>query len=148
MTSQQVRLVQLTWNTVAPSGERFAAAFYERLFARAPSLRSLFSRDLTEQGRRLMHMLDICIRELRRLDSLRVAVQALGRRHGNYQVQDAHYETFGAALLDALQQFLGDAFTADVRQAWSEIYFVLSTAMKESAAQSPLSATYVSRIAS
>jgi hemoglobin-like flavoprotein len=49
-------------------------------------------------------------------------------------VRDAHYATVGEALLWTLEQGLGAAFTAEVRQAWAQTYAVLSTTMRAAAA--------------
>ena len=41
--------------------------------------------------------------------------------------------TVGAALLKTLRQALGVAYTADVEEAWTEVYGVLAGSMKEAA---------------
>jgi len=61
-------------------------------------------------------------------------VQDLGRRHATYGVQPAHYDTVASALLWALRQGLGDAFTQPVEAAWREAYTILATVMKDAAA--------------
>jgi hemoglobin-like flavoprotein len=63
------------------------------------------------------------------LDSIVPAVEDLGRRHVGYGVQDGHYETVGAALLWALEQALGEAWTAEAESAWTTAYGVLSGVM-------------------
>ena len=40
-----------------------------------------------------------------------------------------HYAPVGAALLWALEQGLGPAFTSDVKLAWAEAYSTLASAM-------------------
>jgi hemoglobin-like flavoprotein len=62
-------------------------------------------------------------------------VQQLGKRHVAYGVTDEHYDTVGAALLWTLEAGLGDAFTAEVKDAWATTYGVLATTMKEAAAE-------------
>ena len=44
-----------------------------------------------------------------------------------YGVRDSHYDTVGRALLWTLEQGLGDAFTPDVKAAWTVVYGVLAT---------------------
>ena len=46
-----------------------------------------------------------------------------------------HYDTVGAALLWTLEQGLGEAFTPDVKSAWTTVYGVLATTMKDAAAK-------------
>lgn len=134
MDQESIRLVQQTWKQVDPIREKAAALFYGRLFELDPSLRPLFKGDMAEQGRKLMNMLATAAMGLDRLDSIVGEVQALGRRHVAYGVQDAHYDTVGAALLWTLEQGLGEAFTPQVKAAWAEAYTLLADTMKQAAA--------------
>ncbi|MFP5463741.1 MAG: globin family protein [Gammaproteobacteria bacterium] len=134
MDQESIRLVQQTWKQVDPIREQAAALFYGRLFELDPSLRPLFKGDMAEQGRKLMNMLATAAMGIDRLDSIVGEVQALGRRHVAYGVQDAHYDTVGAALLWTLEQGLGDAFTPQVKAAWAEAYTLLADTMKQAAA--------------
>ena len=134
MDQESIRLVQQTWKQVDPIRDQAAALFYGRLFELDPSLRPRFKGDMAEQGRKLMNMLATAAMGLDRLDGIVGEVQALGRRHVAYGVQDAHYDTVGAALLWTLEQGLGDAFTPQVKAAWAEAYTLLADTMKQAAA--------------
>lgn len=50
-------------------------------------------------------------------------------RHEKYGVNEKDYQTVGNALLKTLEQSLGDAFTADVKNAWAEVYGVMADVM-------------------
>jgi hemoglobin-like flavoprotein len=134
MTPQQVALIQASWQQVAPIREQAAQLFYDKLFALDPSLRPLFKGDMLQQGRKLMAMIDTVVHALGQLDRLVPAVQDLGRRHAGYGVRPGHYQTVGAALLWTLGAGLGEAFTGDVKAAWTEAYTVLSGVMTDAAA--------------
>jgi len=134
MTTDQVQLVQSTWDQVLPIKEQAAALFYGRLFELDPSLKPLFTTDITEQGRKLMQMITMAVKGLDPPEKLIPVVEDLGRRHVGYGVVDAHYGTVGAALLWTLEQGLGDAFTPEVKGAWTEVYTVLATTMQRAAA--------------
>jgi hemoglobin-like flavoprotein len=134
MTPESITLVQRTFANVHPMADTAAALFYERLFTLDPTLRSLFHSDMHEQGRKLMAMLQLAVAGLSRLDELVPVVQALGRRHHRYGVQDAHYATVGAALLWTLQQGLGARFTPEVQAAWTSAYTLLADTMRAAAA--------------
>ncbi|WP_372695320.1 globin family protein [Immundisolibacter sp.] len=135
MDQESIRLVQQTWKQVDPIRDQAAALFYGRLFELDPSLRPLFKGDMAEQGRKLMNMLATAAMGLDRLDSIVGEVQALGRRHVAYGVQDAHYDTVAVALLWTLEQGLGDAFTPQVKAAWTDAYTLLADTMKQAAAE-------------
>jgi hemoglobin-like flavoprotein len=133
MTPNQIELVQRSWSQVQPIAETAAQMFYERLFTLDPSLRFLFRGDMKEQGQKLMAMIGFAVKGLTRLEQLVPGVQALGRRHAGYGVRDEHYATVAAALLWTLEQGLGQAFTVEVRDAWTAAYGVLANTMKDAA---------------
>jgi len=134
MTPEQVALVQGSWENVVPIKEKAATLFYGKLFELDPELKPMFKGDMAEQGRKLMLMLNTVVTKLNKLDEIVPAVQSLGKRHVAYGVKDAHYDTVGAALLWTLGAGLGDAFTDDVKGAWTAAYTTLATAMKDAAA--------------
>jgi hemoglobin-like flavoprotein len=135
MTPEQKMLVQSSFAKVAPIAEAAAELFYGRLFELDPSLRPLFKGDIKEQGRKLMAMIRAAVAGLDNLSGLVPVVQDLGRRHLAYGVKDKHYDTVGAALLWTLEKGLGDSFTPPVKDAWTVVYGVLATTMKDAAAQ-------------
>lgn len=133
MTPKQIALVQASWKRLQPVAPQAAELFYTRLFTLDPSLRRLFRGDMDAQGRKLMAMIGVAVGSLERLDSIIPGLQLLGRRHAGYGVQERHYETVGEALLWTLDQGLGEAFTAEVREAWATAYGLLAGAMKDAA---------------
>jgi hemoglobin-like flavoprotein len=137
MTPEQVMLVQQTFAKVAPIADKAAELFYDRLFATAPEVRSLFPDDLTEQKKKLMQMIATAVTNLHQLEQILPAVEELGRRHVGYGVTPKHYESVGAALLWTLEQGLGPDFTPPVKAAWTETYMTLAGVMQNAAATAP-----------
>jgi hemoglobin-like flavoprotein len=135
MTQKEKQLVQESWARVIPISDIAASLFYEQLFKLDPSLRALFTSDISEQGRKLMAMITIAVNGLENLEKTLPAVRALGSRHAGYGVKDEHYETVASALLWTLEQGLGDAFTEDTRFAWIATYTLISNTMKDAAAE-------------
>jgi len=110
----EVELVQNSFNMVVPNLESAAMTFYDRLF------------DLDRSLRRMFHG---------RPQQILGAVEELGRRHLTYGVRQEHYATVGAAVLWTLQTGLGDAFTLEVREAWTCAYLFLSSTMQQGGCQ-------------
>ncbi len=133
MTPEQVTLVKDTWAQVVPISDKAAELFYGKLFELDPELKSLFNGDMVEQGKKLMKMIGTAVNSLDKLDTIVPAVQDLGKRHVDYGVKDEHYDTVAEALLWTLGAGLGDAFTDDVKGAWTDTYVTLATVMKEAA---------------
>lgn len=129
MEASKITAVQDTFAMVEPIADKAAELFYGRLFELDPSLKPLFKGDMTEQGAKLMKMIGIAVRGLTDLDSIVPAVKNLGARHVGYGVKEAHYATVGSALLWTLEQGLGDAFTDEVKGAWTDVYTLLADVM-------------------
>lgn len=131
ITVEQKKLVQETWEKVVPIAETAAELFYGRLFEIDPELKPLFKQtDMKEQKMKLLQMLGMAVKGLDNLEQLLPAVENLGRRHVGYGVQDAHYDTVGDALLWTLEKGLGEDFTPEVLEAWTQTYITLASVMK------------------
>ena len=136
MTPEQIEFVKETWEKVRPISEQAAELFYGRLFELDPSLKPLFKGDMKDQGKKLMSTIGLAVASLDRLDEILPVVQDLGRKHANqYKVPDSSYDTVGEALLWTLGKGLGEAFTEDVKQAWTITYTTLADAMKNAPEQ-------------
>lgn len=133
MTPTQITLVRESWQDILPMADEAAGLLYARLFALDPSLEAMFKGDLREQGRKVMSMITVAVNSLTRLESIVPAVQALGRRHAGYGVEDRHYDVVETALIWTLAQGLGAGFTREVEDAWRTAYGALANTMKQAA---------------
>jgi len=133
LTKEQITLVKGSFAAIVPIADDAAALFYRRLFEIDPRLEGMFSGDMVEQRRKLMHMLTAAVKGLDRLEQLVPVVEDLGRRHAGYGVRDEHYDTVGAALLWTLEKGLGPAFTPETKEAWTAVYGLLASTMQTAA---------------
>lgn len=134
MDQAQIAMVQISWQHVLPIRRQAAALFYGRLFSTNPQLQTLFHSPIADQGEKLINMIDAAIGNLDRPDQLTPVLHALGARHEKYGVQPEHYVAVGDALLWTLEQGLGEAFTPELCEAWTEVYSALAAGMLEGAA--------------
>lgn len=130
MTPHQISLVKKTWAVAEPLGDTVTVLFYGRLFELDPALRSLFRKDMQEQGRSLRTMLSVVVAGLNNPDKLDSTLTASGRRHVVYGVKETHYDTVREALLWTLGQALREIYTAEVRDAWVAVYNLMANTMK------------------
>lgn len=135
MNPEQITLVETSFAHALPVADAVAVCFYDRLFEIAPEMRALFPEDMREQRRKLMQMLTMVVKGLRNLDRLVPVAMDLGQRHAGYGVQDADYQTVGAALLWTLAQSLGALFTLEIEDAWTVAYTLLAGTMQAGAQQ-------------
>ena len=132
-SDRQIAIVRSTFAQVEPIADTAAELFYNKLFELDPSVRAMFKGDMVEQGRKLMTMIKTAVAGLDKLETILPAVESLGQRHAGYGVIDSHYDTVGKALLWTLGQGLGDAFTAEAEDAWTNVYGTLAATMIQAA---------------
>lgn len=126
MTPEQIILVQESFAKVVPIADQASVIFYDRLFEVAPQVKPMFKGDMAEQRQKLMAMLSTVVAGLSKLETILPAASALATRHATYGAQPAHYPVVGSALLWTLEKGLGEAWTPDVADAWTEAYGTLS----------------------
>lgn len=129
MTPTQISLVQDSFAKVVPIADQAAEIFYGRLFEIAPQVKPLFKRDMAKQRRALMGTLGVVVNGLSNLPSVLPAASALAKKHVSYGVKASHYPVVGSALLWTLEKGLGEAWTPDVADAWTDAYGTLSSFM-------------------
>jgi Hemoglobin-like flavoprotein len=137
LTPEQIKLLRQSFGQVQSQGTIAALLFYRILFTIDPSLKSMFHTSIELQARKLMDSLAFTVNSLEEPGKLMPMLEAMGRRHVSYGVRDEHYETVLTALLQMLQESLGDAFTPDTRDAWETALNFVATAMKRGAADVP-----------
>ena len=123
-------MLRATLAPVVADPDGFATRFYDRLFDRAPALRRLFPIDMTLQRMKLVQTLGVVAAGLDEPERLVDTLQELGARHRGYGVKFAHYVEVGEALIGALADMNGPAFTADARAAWQRLYAWVAEQMR------------------
>ncbi len=139
MQKEHMTVVRQSWKNAQPIADMTAELFYRRLFEVEPSIRPLFANaDMIEQRRKLITTLNAAVDGLDALDVLVPVLEDLGRRHGEYGVRDAHYDAVGNALLWALQQGFGAAWTSRTEEAWTATYGELAGIMRNASRSGPV----------
>lgn len=129
MTDSNILLVKNSWNYLANNTENAGEYFYQKLFEIAPSVRPLFKTDINDQARKLVIMLSYVISKLNSLDEIEGQIKGLAQRHVQYGARPEHYQAVGQALIMMLEDKLGNQWNEPVKDAWIEVFTVLSGAM-------------------
>ena len=143
MNPSTIELVQTSFQKVLPIADQAMVIFYEKLFEINPAVRPLFPANQEKMGNqrnKLRNMLAAAVAGLSNIQKLVPVLQNLGKRHAGYGVEDSHYNDVGAALLATLEVGLGDDFTPEVKQAWTEVYGVMAKTMIDAASTASVSA--------
>jgi len=130
------RLLKESFTAVSGRAPELAEFFYARLFLLAaerghPQVRAMFPRDMDTQRGRLVNALVRIVSAVIEgdLDGLTVYLTGLGKDHLMFGVEPAHFGLVGEALLAALAEYAGDAWTPETAQAWAQAYGVAAEVM-------------------
>ncbi len=132
----KIKVLEDSFNLVAPQGEALVTRFYERLFEKYPSVKPLFKGvPPKKQQKKLLASLVLVVSNLRKPEVLQKALHELGARHVGYGTEPAHYDAVNENLLAVLGEFAGKAWTPRVKRAWAEALEAIKTIMLEGAEQ-------------
>lgn len=140
MTPQDIALIRSNFAQLHRRKIETACLFYERLFTTMPTTRAMFKTNIEAQAAKLIETLTVALAMLNDPSGLNALLARLGERHSGYGVRPAHYEAVRGALLWTLETALGDAFTAQARAAWSELYDQMAATMLAASTPSQRSA--------
>ena len=99
MPPDRIDLLRASWSQPRLIGDETEALFYQRLLELDPALEVLFVGEPRIRAQKLMTVLHSAVSAADRLETLLPALAALGRRHADYGVAPADYDTFREALL-------------------------------------------------
>ena len=132
MDLRYIWLAQTTWDQLLPISEKFSDLLLHRLRETDPAT-GLSDFDPEEHRRKLMGTIDTTVSCLNDLWSLLPELDSLRRSQALYDVNAHSSGRFGEALLWTLEQGLGDAFTPEVKQSWTEVCRVMTAAAERTA---------------
>jgi nitric oxide dioxygenase len=92
---------------------------------------------MTEQSQKLMGMLEAITDSLDRFEEMRPVLRELGRKHVEYGVKPAHYETLTTAAVWAFSHALEPYVDVATRGAWEAVFREVSAEMLAGAAEIP-----------
>ena len=134
----QVELLEQSFEKVKLQANEFAASFYDNLFTDYPDAKPLFANtNIAEQSKKLLASLVFVVENLKKPGALTEALQGLGARHVKYGALPEHYPLVGNSLLKTFEQYLGEDWTDEVKQAWVDAYGVITEVMLAGADYSP-----------
>ncbi|MEV6249400.1 globin domain-containing protein [Streptomyces sp. NPDC051742] len=135
LSEQAVPVVRATLPAVGGALDEITERFYGRLFAAHPELlRDLFNRGNQANGEQRQALAGsiaaFASALLERPDARPdVMLSRIAHKHASLGVTAAQYKTVHEHLFAAIVEVLGDAVTAEVAQAWDEVYWLMANAL-------------------
>ena len=105
----------------------FYEAFYDRLFNVSPVSRTLFKNDMSVQGKMLVKVISAALGVATDVEKFRLAMTNLAERHFTYGVRAIDYGIVGDVLFFALEDIIGQEFSAKHKRDWRRVYSKMLT---------------------
>jgi hemoglobin-like flavoprotein len=103
--------------------------FYAILFERHPSVRPMFSEDIGPQAKMLRSAIVSVVDHLDDPTWLAETLGTLGARHASWGVVAPMYDAVAECMVAAMAELGGDAWTAQMTDAWIEALDAISGLM-------------------
>lgn len=121
--------LQRSFDEIRPHGAALGAAFYAKLFAKAPQVRPLFRSETAVQAQKLIAALDAVVRNLVNPAENAAMIAALGRRHAGYGATPEHYELVVTLLVEAIDEVMGPRIAPPRLEEWRLVLRLVSDQM-------------------
>jgi hemoglobin-like flavoprotein len=129
MTSEsQARILQ-TYELISPRIDEMVVDFYQRLFSHTPSLRAMFRDDMTIQRQHFAATLALLVRNLQFQEALTEPLMDLGVQHLRLGTRPEQYPIVRDCLLGSIAKALGEKWTPEVENDWTQLLDHVVTAM-------------------
>lgn len=133
MNPNAVKLVQESWAQVATAGPAAAALFHCNLMRSRPWLTAPYAGYVDQRDAMLMRTFGHAIQGMHRLETHATLLLQIGRVNATCGVQTHHYPYFEVAMIQTLEQILGDTLTEPLKQAWISVFGTMTRLMRAGA---------------
>lgn len=131
LSLETITTIKETIPLVSQEAEKVTTRMYEILFSKYPETKPLFANATSDQHKKLAGAIAAFAGNIDNLGALGNAVEKMAQSHVNTNVQPAHYPMVADALITAMGDVLGDAFTPERKTAWVEAYTFLATILMQ-----------------
>jgi hemoglobin-like flavoprotein len=132
MTSDQISLVQITFETIKPIRNRAIKLFFSRLIESHPSLLAVIGDDYEARARSLRPAVEMIIGCLGNMEALKPILRSMARSNAELGMQEHHYLTAVNTILWTMERCLGSAYSAEVDAAWEDVCWQICEVMNGS----------------
>lgn len=134
MSDEQIRQVQASYTSLGARLPDLAAAFYGYLLNLEPGLGVVCAGDVSAQYA-LVATLDELVGVLHHWALAARYARSLAQGLARRGINGRHYTVIGVALLAALREQLGPAWTLDLQVAWARTYARVAEVMHDTTAR-------------
>ncbi|MEO7104812.1 MAG: hypothetical protein ABIZ09_00440 [Rhodoferax sp.] len=130
MNQNAITLVQASWSRVQEQSDQALALFQRNLLEQRPWLTALYTGYVDGRDHMVLRTFGRAVMGMHQLDTHAALLMQIGRVNAICGVQLHHYPYFEVALMQTLEQLLGeDFFSPPLREAWTAVYGTMARLM-------------------
>jgi len=125
LDAEKLEIVKLTAPVLKEHSTEIGKHFYELLFARVPELRNVFNQTNQKRGLQqeaLVYSVYAAGENIDSLENIEQLVERIAEKHVSLGVKPEQYPIVGEALIQAVEDILGESATDEVIEAWRAAY--------------------------
>lgn len=131
LSQETIAAVKETIPLINQESEKVTSRMYEILFSKYPETKPLFDNADKDQHKKLAGAIAAFAGNIDNLGVLGNAVEKMAQSHVMTQVKPIHYPMVADALITAMGDVLGAAFTEERKNAWIEAYTFLANILMQ-----------------
>ena len=144
MNQNAVTLVQASWSRVQEQSEQALALFRHNLLEQRPWLTAPYTGYVDGRDSMVLRTFGRAVMGMHTLDTHAALLMQIGRINAICGVQPHHYPYFEVALIQTLEQLLGEDFFAQpLREAWAAVFGTMTRLMLAGANGQPAAAVAI-----
>lgn len=131
LSQETIAIIKETVPLVGQEAENVTTRMYEILFSKYPETKPMFNNAAKDQHKKLAGAIAAFAGNIDNLGVLGAAVEKMAQSHVMTQVKPIHYPMVADALITAMGDVLGEAFTDARKKAWVEAYTFLANILMQ-----------------
>lgn len=126
LSASTIASIKETIPLINTEAEKVTTRMYDILFSKYPETKPLFANATSDQHKKLAGAIAAFAGNIDNLGVLGNAVEKMAQSHVATHVEPKHYPMVADALITAMGDVLGEAFTDERKNAWVEAYTFLA----------------------
>ncbi len=131
LSQKSIDIINESAELVTANDTKITTRMYEILFSKYPHIKKLFANAPKDQYMKLAEALSAYAVNIKILDKLTPALEVIALKHVESNIRPGHYSMVGIALLEAMEDVLGERASVEFIDAWREVYKYISDVLIE-----------------
>ena len=122
LSQKTIQIIKNTAELITTNDTLITKKMYSILFQKYPHFKIFFKDAPENQYMKLADALSSYAVNVEKLHILRPALSSIAKEHVRVSIKPSHYPIIGMALIQAIEEVLGDSASLELIDAWREAY--------------------------